>query len=142
DRDWSSDVCSSDLPTVRWPPEEPRVPVGAGVEIGDRDTGEEVGHHRLHARTDTAVSTERTSGCPSSRQEAYSREAVWKHFPEGFLILALLLIAGCGGSSPTSDSNEPSALPVEDDFRIARPDGRRTRTGSSPSAARVAPTAW
>ena len=29
--------------TVWWSPEEPRVPIDAGVEIGYRDTGEEVG---------------------------------------------------------------------------------------------------
>ena len=33
---------------VRGSPEEPRVPVDAGVEVGDRDAGEEVGD-RAHA---------------------------------------------------------------------------------------------
>jgi hypothetical protein len=33
---------------VRGSPEEPRVPIDAGVEIGYRDTGEEVGDHALH----------------------------------------------------------------------------------------------
>ena len=35
--------------TVRGSPEEPRVPIDAGVEIGYRDTGEEVGD-RAHLR--------------------------------------------------------------------------------------------
>ena len=37
--------------TVRGPPEEPRVPIDAGVEVGDRDTGEEVGD-RAHRSSD------------------------------------------------------------------------------------------
>jgi hypothetical protein len=34
--------------TVWGSPEEPRVPINAGVEIGYRDTGEEVGYRALH----------------------------------------------------------------------------------------------
>jgi len=34
--------------TVRGSPEEPRIPPEAGVEIGHRDTGEEVGDRALH----------------------------------------------------------------------------------------------
>src|ERR687897_1304908 len=51
-----SEACSSDLPadlvpdaTVWGSPEEPRVPIDAGVEIGYRDTGEEV-CDRAHLR--------------------------------------------------------------------------------------------
>jgi hypothetical protein len=51
-----SQACSSISPEdlfpgahIRGSPEEPRVPIGAGVEIGYRDAGEEVGD-RAHLR--------------------------------------------------------------------------------------------
>jgi hypothetical protein len=40
---------------VRGSPEEPRVPIDAGVEIGYRDTGEEMGDRALSIRSSRQV---------------------------------------------------------------------------------------
>jgi hypothetical protein len=47
----------ADATVVRGSPEEPRVPVDAGVEIGCRNTGEEVGDRDAPARSALSLLT-------------------------------------------------------------------------------------